>query len=123
MFKKGDKVMVVGFTGMKLGRFEVVKATKSSATIKKADGTELIFSQKTLKQTNVEEGKERYASRIEENDPNWESPLRKKAKAKKKNGGKKSAKKTKKPVKPEIPEEDELDEFYEEDFEDFEDEE
>ena len=115
---KGDKVILKGFTGIKLGVFEVEKATDKTATIIKKDGTKMIFSLKTGKQTNVEEGKERYANSIMEDDGSYVAPTRK---AKKDEAlKKKAAKKAKKAVE----EEDEIEEIEEdEDFEDFEEEE
>lgn len=131
--KKGDSVMLCGFTGMKLGVFEVTAATKSSITIEKADGTELVFSRKTGKQTNVAEGKERYANYITEDDGSYVNPLEKARKTSGKKSSKKKAadededekpvKKGKKkpakkaPKKVEEPDEDEDDE-YEDDEED-----
>lgn len=106
--KKNDKVILKGFTGIKLGVFEVVSATKKTITINKKNGDELIFDRKTGKQINVEEGKEKYANSIMEDDGSFVAPSTKGA-------TKKSAKKPVKKVKPE-PEEDE-------DFEDDEDDE
>lgn len=106
--KKNDKVILKGFTGIKLGVFEVVSATKKTITINKKNGAELIFDRKTGKQINVEEGKEKYANSIMEDDGSFVAPSTKGA-------TKKSAKKPVKKAKPE-PEEDE-------DFEDDEDDE
>ncbi len=120
---KGDTVILKGFTGIKLGVFEVAKVTEKNVTILKKDGSKLIFSRKTGKQTNVEEGKEKYANSIMEDDGSFVPPTR----------GKKTSKKTAKKAKPtpvvdEIPEgfeemeeedSEELDEF--EDDEEFED--
>lgn len=106
--KKNDKVILKGFTGIKLGVFEVVSATKKTITINKKNGDELIFDRKTGKQINVEEGKEKYANSIMEDDGSFVAPSTKGA-------TKKSAKKPVKKAKPE-PEEDE-------DFEDDEDDE
>ena len=44
--KKGDTVIVKGFTGIKLGVFEVAKATEKSITVEKKDGSLMIFSKK-----------------------------------------------------------------------------
>lgn len=41
--KKGDKVILKGFTGIKLGVFEVVSATKKTVTITKKTGDEMVF--------------------------------------------------------------------------------
>ena len=106
---KGDTVILKGFTGIKLGVFEVEKASDKNVTISKKDGTKLIFSKKDGKQLNVEEGKEKYANSIMEDDGSYVAPVRGKKKE-----DKKPAKKSKKAVEPE-PEEDE--EFEEDDFE------
>lgn len=87
--KKGDTVILCGFTGIKLGVFEVAAATKKTLTLIKANGDELIFDRKTGKQINVEEGKEKYANRIIEDDGSYVAPTR--------SGAKKKA--TKKPAK------------------------
>lgn len=105
---KGDTVILKGFTGIKLGVFEVEKATDKNITISKKDGSKMIFSRKDGKQLNVEEGKEKYANSIMEDDGSYVRPERKKKE------DKKPAKKSKKAVEPE-PEEDE--EFEEDDFE------
>ena len=112
--KKGDTVIVKGFTGIKLGVFEVAKATEKSITIKKKDGSLMIFSKKDGRQTNVEEGKEKYANSVMENDGSYVKPN---------SGGrkKKAAKPAKPAKKPEPVEEveDDEDEF-EDDDDDFE---
>ena len=112
--KKGDTVIVKGFTGIKLGVFEVAKATEKSITIEKKDGSLMIFSKKDGRQTNVEEGKEKYANSVMENDGSYVKPN---------SGGrkKKAAKATKpaKPAKQPEPEEVEEDEF-DDDDDDFE---
>ena len=41
--KKGDKVILKGFTGIKLGVFEVVAATKKTVTINKRNGDDGYF--------------------------------------------------------------------------------
>lgn len=89
--KKGDSVILKGFTGIKLGVFEVTSATKKTVTITKRNGDELIFDRKTGKQTNVEEGKEKYANSIMEDDGSYVAPSTKGA-AKKKSAAKKPAK-------------------------------
>lgn len=111
--KKGDSVILKGFTGIKLGVFEVEKVTDKTVIILKKDGTKMVFSKKTGKQTNVEEGKEKYANSIMEDDGSYVAPNRsgKKKKSTKKNAPKKS-KKTKE--EPEEIEEDEDDEEVEE---------
>lgn len=73
-FKKGDKVILKGFTGIKLGVFEIAKADKKSVTILKKNGDELVFSTKTGKQINVAEGKEKYANSIMEDDGSYVAP-------------------------------------------------
>ena len=89
--KKGDKVILKGFTGIKLGVFEVAAATKKTVTVMKRNGDEMIFDRKTGKQTNVEEGKEKYANSIIEDDGSYVAPATKGA-AKKKAAAKKPAK-------------------------------
>lgn len=91
--KKGNTVILCGFTGMKLGVYTVVAATKKTITIEKKDGTEVEFDRKTGKQLDVEEGKEKYANFIMEDDGSYVPPARKK---KDKPAKKKSAKKAKK---------------------------
>ena len=85
--KKGDKVIVKGFTGIKLGVFEVASATKKTITVNKKNGDEMIFDRKTGRQVNVEEGKERYANSVMEDDGSFVAPstrgARRKAAAKK----------------------------------------
>lgn len=100
--KKGNTVILCGFTGMKLGVYKVTSATKKTITIEKKDGTEVEFDRKTGKQLDVEEGKERYANFIMEDDGSYVPPARKK---KDKPAKKTSAKKAKK----EVEEEDEED--------------
>lgn len=106
--KKGDKVILKGFTGIKLGVFEVVAATKKTATINKRNGDEMVFDKATGKQINVEEGKEKYASSIMEDDGSYVAPATRGA------SKKKAAKKPAKKAKVEEPEEDEEDEEEEE---------
>ena len=89
--KKGDKVILKGFTGIQLGVFEVASATKKTVTVIKRNGDEMIFDRKTGKQTNVEEGKEKYANSIIEDDGSYVAPATKGA-AKKKAAAKKPAK-------------------------------
>ena len=72
--KKGDKVIMKGFTGIKLGVFEVTGATKKTVSITKKNGEELVFDRKTGKQINVEEGKEKYANSIMEDDGSFVPP-------------------------------------------------
>jgi len=75
--KKGNTAIVCGFTGIKLGVFVVEAATDKSITIMKKDGNKMIFSKKTGKQTNVEEGKEKYANKITIDDGSYVAPVRK----------------------------------------------
>lgn len=106
--KKGDKVILKGFTGIKLGVFEVVAATKKTVTINKRNGDEMVFDKATGKQINVEEGKEKYANSIMEDDGSYVAPATRGA------SKKKAAKKPVKKAKVEEPEEDEEDEEEEE---------
>lgn len=105
--KKGDTVILCGFTGIKLGVFEVTAATKKTLTLTKANGDELIFDRKTGKQINVEEGKEKYANRIIEDDGSYVAPTRSGAKKK---AAKKPAKKQPEPVEEDEDDEDEEEE-------------
>lgn len=112
--KKGDSVIVKGFTGIKLGVFTVAKATEKNITVEKKDGSLMIFSKKDGKQTNVEEGKEKYANSVMEDDGSYVKPN---------SGKRKKAKKTdKKPTKKEAEPavEDDLEEDFDEDDDDFE---
>lgn len=138
--KKGDKVVLLGFTGIRLAEVEIAKADKKSLTVIKADGKEMVFDRKTGIQTNTAEGKEKYANKIVDPE-DAPAPKPKKAKApkkvkpakeveeveeveeeeeeekpKKKAAKKAPAKKAKKKVEeePEEIEEDEDDEEYEE---------
>ena len=77
--KKGDKVILKGFTGIKLGVFEINSTTKKTVTILKKNGDEMIFDRKTGTQVNVEEGKERYANSIIEDDGSFVAPSTKSA--------------------------------------------
>ncbi len=77
--KKGESVILKGFTGIKLGVFEVSGATKKTVSITKKNGDELVFDRKTGKQINVEEGKEKYANSIMENDGSFVAPSTKRA--------------------------------------------
>ena len=72
--KKGDKVIVKGFTGIKLGVFEVASVTKKTVTVIKKNGDEMIFDRKTGRQVNVEEGKEKYANSVMEDDGSFVAP-------------------------------------------------
>lgn len=81
--KKGDKVILKGFTGIKLGVFEVVSATKKTVTVNKRNGDEMVFDKATGKQINVEEGKEKYANSIMKDDGSYVAPSTKSASKKK----------------------------------------
>ena len=113
--KKGDSVIVKGFTGIKLGVFKVAKATEKSITVEKKDGSLMIFSKKDGKQTNVEEGKERYANSVMEDDGSYVQPHR--GKKTKKNEDKKPAKKAKKQAEPDDVDEEEFEDEDDDDFE------
>lgn len=118
--KKGDKVIMKSFTGMPLGVFTIAKATDKNITVQKSNGELRVFSRKTGQQLNIEEGKERYANSIIEDDGSYVNPLEKAKKAKKSEKTK-TAKKAKKAKKVEPVEElDELDD--EDEFEDFDEE-
>ena len=92
--KKGDSVIVKGFTGIKLGVFTVAKATDKTITVEKKDGSLMIFSKKDGKQTNVEDGKEKYANTVMEDDGSYVKPNSgKRKKAADKKPEKKAAKK------------------------------
>lgn len=106
--KKGDKVILKGFTGIKLGVFEIAAATKKTVTIIKKNGDEMIFDRKTGRQVNVEEGKEKYANSIMEDDGSFVAPSTRGASRKK--AAKKAAPKA-------APVEDDEDEEVEEDEE------
>ena len=92
-FKKGDKVILKGFTGIKLGVFTVESSTKKTISVLKKNGDEMIFDRKSGKQINVEEGKERYANSIIEDDGSFVAPST--VGAKRKKSTKKAAKKAK----------------------------
>lgn len=122
--EKGDKVILKGFTGIKLGVFEVAKTTDKTVTVMKKNGEKMIFSKKTGKQTNVEEGKEKYANSIMEDDGSFVPPQRKKSakKSKTKDEDEEKSKKSKKSKKvaepePEPMEDEEEDEDFEDEFE------
>lgn len=102
--KKGEKVILKGFTGIKLGVFEVASTTKKTITVLKKNGDEMVFDRKTGKQVNVEEGKERYANSIMEDDGSFVAPSTVSAKRK---STKKAAAKAKAKPEPEDDEEDE----------------
>ena len=107
--KKGDSVILCGFTGIKLGVFTITSATKKTVTLTKANGDELVFDRKTCKQINVEEGKEKYANKIIEDDGSYVAPSR--------SGGKKTSKKATSKKQPAPAAADDEDEDEEEDEE------
>ncbi|MEG0729673.1 MAG: hypothetical protein RR420_08645, partial [Anaerovoracaceae bacterium] len=80
--KKGDSVILKGFTGIRLGVFAISAASKKTLTVIKTNGDEMVFDRKTGKQINMAEGKERYANSIIEDDGKFVSPLTKAKKAK-----------------------------------------
>lgn len=106
--KKGDKVILKGFTGIKLGVFEVSSVTKKTVTILKKNGDELVFDRKTGRQINVEEGKEKYANSIIEDDGSFVAPSTRGA------SKKKASKKAAAKAKPAPADDDEEDEDEEE---------
>lgn len=110
--KKGDKVIVKGFTGIKLGVFEVASVTKKTITVNKRNGDEMIFDRKTGRQVNVEEGKEKYANSVMEDDGSFVAPSTRGAN--KKAAAKKTAKVKPAPVENDEDVEDDEDEEEEE---------
>lgn len=106
--KKGDKVIVKGFTGIKLGVFEVASVTKKTITVNKRNGDEMIFDRKTGRQVNVEEGKEKYANSVMEDDGSFVAPSTRGAS--KKAAAKKTAKAKPAPVEDDEDEEEEEEE-------------
>ena len=116
--KKGNKVIMVAFTGMKLGVFEVVAADKETITVGTNKG-ERVFDRKTGKQIEPEPKAPRFASSIIPDDGSYVAPVpgrKKKAETPKK------ATKKKKPEPEEIEEEEieEDEEFDDDDFEEVE---
>lgn len=108
--KKGDTVIVKGFTGIKLGVFNVESVTKKTLTVLKRNGDEMVFDRKTGKQINVEEGKEKYANSVMEDDGSYVAPVRGKSE-------KKTAKKETKKAKAEPETDEDEDDDEEEDEE------
>ena len=111
--KKGETVIMCGFTGMKLGVYEVVAADSKKITIEKADGTKVSFDRKTGKQLDPKN--EKYANFIIEDDGSYVNP-REAAKARKKPATKKKASK-KKQEEEDLDEEEIEEEEYEEEEE------
>lgn len=102
--KKGDSVILKGFTGIKLGVFEVTAVTKKTLTLVKRNGDEMVFDRKTGKQINVEEGKEKYANSVMEDDGSYVAPATRGA------AKKKATKKSTKPAPVEDDEDEDEDE-------------
>jgi single-stranded DNA-binding protein len=107
--KKGDKVYLKGFTGMRLGEFEVIAANNKQFKVAKKDGTQMTFDKTTGRQVDAKN--EKYANTASAEAPvvkaKAEKPAKETKKAEKPAKGKK--------VEPE-PEDEEFDE--DEDFED-----
>lgn len=94
--KVGDKVSMLGFTGMNLGQFEISKAGKTKLAITKKNGDVVEFSRETGIQTNANNPK--YANKIVDPIPEVE----KKAPAKKEEKPAKPAKKAAKKEEAEV---------------------
>ena len=109
---KGDKVILKGFTGIKLGVFPVASTTKKTITVLKKNGDEMVFDRKTGKQVNVEEGKEKYANSIIPDDGSFVAPSTAGAKRKSKKAAKAKTK-----VEDEPEEEEEVDDEVEDEEE------
>lgn len=62
--KKGQTVVLIGFTGIRLSEVVASNATKTVITVTKKDGSDMLFDRKTGMQTNCVEGKEKYANKI-----------------------------------------------------------
>lgn len=108
--KKGDKIIVKVFTGMKAGVFTVDSADKKTVTVQAKNGKELIFDRKTGRQINTPEGKEKYANTAIDDDGSYVAPSTRGA------ARKKATKKTAK-AKPAPVEDDEEEEVEEEEDE------
>lgn len=91
--KKGDKIIVKVFTGMKAGVFTVDSADKKTVTVQAKNGKELVFDRKTGRQINTPEGKEKYANTAIDDDGSYVAPSTRGAARKK--ATKKSAVKSK----------------------------
>ena len=115
--KKGDKVFLKGFTGMRLGEFEVIAANNKQFKVAKKDGTQMTFDKTTGKQ--VDASNEKYANTASAEAPvvkaKAEKPAKETKKAEKPAKGKGKGKGKKVEPEPE-PEDEEFDE--DEDFED-----
>lgn len=106
--KKGDKIIVKVFTGMKAGVFTVDSADKKTITVQAKNGKELIFDRKTGRQINTPEGKEKYANTAIDDDGSYVAPSTRGAS--KKAVAKKAAKAKPAPVEDDEEEEDEEEE-------------
>lgn len=112
--KKGDTVILRAFTGMALGKKEVVAADAKTVTIKTSNGTAK-FSKKTGVQIEPAAKSERFANYITEDDGSYEKELKERAAKKAKKAESKPAKKsTKAKPEPEDVEEDDEDDEAEE---------
>lgn len=85
---KGEKAILLGFTGIRLAEVTIAKVTKKEITVIKANGDEMIFDKETGIQTNVAAGKEKYANKLVHPD-HAPAPKAKKEKAPKKAAPKK----------------------------------
>lgn len=103
--KKGDKIIVKVFTGMKAGVFTVDSADKKTVTVQAKNGKELIFDRKTGRQINTPEGREKYANTAIDDDGSYVAPSTRGAARKK--ATKKAAKAKPAPVEDDEDEEEE----------------
>ena len=79
-FKKGDTLIMKGFTGIKLGRFAVEKVDAKHVTILTRKGDARIFDKKTGKQ--IKPNNPKFAMTIAEDDGTYINPLEKRRAAK-----------------------------------------
>ena len=107
--KKGDKIIVKVFTGMKAGVFTVDSADKKTVTVQAKNGKELIFDRKTGRQINTPEGREKYANTAIDDDGSYVAPSTRGA-ARKKATKKSAAKAKPAPVEDDEDEEEEEEE-------------
>jgi type IV secretory pathway VirB10-like protein len=77
--KKGDKVVLLGFTGIRLSEVVITAANKTSLTVEKKNGEEMTFARSSGIQTNT--NNEKYANKIV--DPADAPAPKKKAEGKK----------------------------------------
>ena len=94
-FKKGDKVILCMFTGLKAGIKEVTKVDKKTVTVLDNKGKELVFDAKTLKQISPAPKSEKWANYIIADDGSY---VPKKRPRKPKSEDVKKAPKKKEPV-------------------------